>query len=412
MLRFVLLLSIFFTAVAARGAGFAKGDTVRLTKVENLLLNGKNYGRVGKGSEFVVAGTVLGKGQVQVSILQEDGTWVTPTLPEEALEACPPAAWTDLLRGLESFRDQRFDERLLVRAAKADAQPDPKGPKDPSPALAAALLPRLKGALNAAALARNGTAAAMQALGTTLGNLRDVAFQLDAAGHPALAAALDEGAERLAKGANVANPPAGKLDRAAASTRAAAAERAAILARQRIATHKLIAAQRNLDEGLKAASAHPLLKAWQPKVKEDIDEAQHLCDTAQKMRRFEGGLVHALSALDDGIKLCADHPALLELRTDMAAEIETRTSPKVTPKFLTTAKVKTPREALEQGRALYTDRCTECHDLDTVDSRGLSGWQKIVGSMSRRASLDAAEQAKILDYLAAAVNVVDADGGK
>jgi hypothetical protein len=410
MLR-VLILFLLATA-AAHAGGFAKGDPVRLTKVENLLLNGKNLGRVTKDSEFVVAGTVLGKGQVLVGILQEDGTWVTPSLPEEALEPCAPAAWLDLLHGLESFRDQRFDERLLLRAAKGAVQPDPKGPKDPAPTLAAALLPRIKGALNAAALARNGTAAAMQALGTTVGNLRDIAVQLDTAGHPALAVALDEGAERLAKAANLASVPAGMLDRAAAATRAIAAERAATLARQKIATRKLMAAQRHLDEGLRAAPAHPLLKAWQPKVKEDIDEAQNLCNTAQKMRRFDQGLVHALSALDDGLKLCADHPSLLELRQEMGAEIETRTSPRVTPKFLAASKAKTAREVLEQGRDLYTNRCTECHDLEMIDSRGLSGWEKMVGSMSRRASLDSAEQAKILAYLAAAVTAMDAGGEK
>jgi hypothetical protein len=409
MLRFFLIL--FLAAGAARAAGFAKGDAVRLTKVENLLLNGKNLGRVAKGSEFVVAGTVLGKGQVLVSILQEDGTWVTPALPEEALEACTLPAWADLLHGVESFRDQRFDERLLARAAKAVAQPDPKGPKDPSPALAAALLPRIKGALNAAALARTGGSAA-PALTTTVGGLRDVAAQLDAAGHPAIAAALDEGAERLAKAVNLANAPAGKLDRAAAVTRASTAERAATLARQNIATRKLMSAQRHLDEGLRVAAAHPLLIAWQAKVKEDVEEAQNLCNTAKKMRRFDQGLVHALSALDDGLKLCADHPALLELRQDMAEEIETRTSPRVTPKFIAAAKAKTSREALEQGRNLYTNRCTECHDLEMIDSRGYSGWEKMVGSMSRRASLDSAEQARILEYLAAAVIAVDAGGEK
>jgi hypothetical protein len=28
------------------------------------------------------------------------------------------------------------------------------------------------------------------------------------------------------------------------------------------------------------------------------------------MRRFEKGAIHALSAIDDGLKLCADHPRL------------------------------------------------------------------------------------------------------
>lgn len=412
MLRFLLLLLFVTGAAHAAGPGFAKGDTVRLNKVENLLLNGKNFGRVTKGSEFIVTGSVMGKGLVEVAYLKEDGTWISPTLPQEALDACPPPAWADLVAGVESFRQQRFDERLLTRAAAAKPSADPKVPKDPSPALAAALLPRIKGALNAAAIARNGQPAAAQALTTTIGHLRDLAVQLDTAGHPALAVALDEGAERLAKAAALANPPAGKLDRAAATTRAATAERAATLARQFIAVRKLKAAQRLLDDGLRVAAAHPLLKAWQPKVTEDIEEAQNLCNTAQKMRRFDKGLVHALSALDDGIKLCADHPALLELRQEMSAQIEERTSPRVTPAFLAAAKTKTPRETLAEGRELYADRCTECHDLEMVDSRGRSGWEKMVGSMSRRAGLSGPEQAKIIEYLGAAVIAVDADGDK
>ena len=52
-------------------------------------------------------------------------------------------------------------------------------------------------------------------------------------------------------------------------------------------------------------------------------------------------------------------------------------------------------------------RCTECHDLEMVDSRSISGWQKMVGSMSRRAHLNDDQQARILEYLAAAENTMD-----
>jgi len=38
----------------------------------------------------------------------------------------------------------------------------------------------------------------------------------------------------------------------------------------------------------------------------------------------------------------------------------------------------------------------------------MSGWQKMVGSMSGRAHLSQEQQARILEYLAAAENVVDA----
>jgi hypothetical protein len=410
MLR--LFLIFILSAPFASAAGFTRGDTVRLTKGENLLVNGKNISRVTKGSEFSVLAHDAAQHQVQVAFMKDDGTWIAATLPDEVLEAATPPAWTDLLRGVESFRDQRFDERLLTRAAAASPQPDPKGPNDPSPALAAALVQRIKAVLQTAAVARAGGAPAAQALATALGNLREIAAQLDTAGHPALAAALDDGAERLAKAAALPNVPAGKLDRAAAMERAAAAEKTATLARQAIAARKLIAAQRQIDEGLKDATAHPLLRAWQARVTRDIEEAQSLHDTAQKMRRFDKGLVHALSALDDGLKICADHPALRELRHEMNEQFEERTSPRVTPAFLTAAKVKTAREALEEGRQLYTSRCSECHDLEMIDSRGRSGWEKAVGGMSRRASLTGAEQTRILDYLMAAMAAVDAQGEK
>lgn len=405
-----LLAVLFLAASSACAANFAKGDTVRLTKGENLLVNGKNLSRVVKGSEFTVMGHDAAQKTTQVAFMKDDGTWIAASLPDEALEAGTPPAWLDLLRGVESFRDQRFDERLLTRAANAPAPADSKAPKDPSPALAAGLLPRLKGVLASAAAARGGSPAAVQGLANTLTSLREVAAQLDTAGHPALAAALDEGAEKLTTAAGAKAP--GKMDRASAATRGTVAERAAVLARQALAARKLIAAQKQIDEGLKAASAHPLLKGWQPRVTIDIEEAQSLHDTAQKMRRFQKGAIHALSALDDGLKLCADHPALRSLRQEMSAQLEERTSPPVTPAFLAAAKVTTGREALEQGRQLYTARCAECHELEMIDSRGRSGWERAVGGMARRAGLTSAEQARVLDYLAAAVNVVEATGEK
>lgn len=407
---FRLLLTLLAVVPIALGAGFTKGDAVRLTKGENLLVNGKNLSRAVKGSEFVALSHDANQKTTQVAFMKDDGSWIAASLPDDALEAAAIPSWIDLLRGVESFRDQRFDERLLSRAAAAPASTDPKAPKDPSPGLAAALLPRLRAALNAATVARSGTPAAVQALGNALGALREVAAQLDTAGHPAIAAALDEGAERLAKAGGATLPPT-KLDRAAALTRGATAERAAVLARQAIAARKLMAGQRQIKQGLEAAAAHPLLKSWEPKVAADVAEAQSLHDTAQKMRRFDKGLIHALSALDDGLKLCADHPALRELRQEMNAQFEERTSPKVTPAFLAAAKVKTGKEALEEGRQLYTARCTECHDLEMVDSRGRSGWEKAVGGMARRAGLSGTEQSKIVEYLSAAVGAVDALDG-
>jgi cytochrome c2 len=109
-----------------------------------------------------------------------------------------------------------------------------------------------------------------------------------------------------------------------------------------------------------------------------------------------------------GLKVCVDHPKLRELRQEMSEALEERTSPPITPVFLAKAKVNTPPQALEEGRHLYTNRCTECHDLEMVDSRSISGWQKAVAGMSGRAHVNEVQQARILDYLAAALNGMEA----
>jgi hypothetical protein len=130
------------------------------------------------------------------------------------------------------------------------------------------------------------------------------------------------------------------------------------------------------------------------------------------MQRQPNGAVHALSAIDDGLKLCTDHTDLRELRKTLAAAFEEKTSPQVTPAFVAIAKVGTSAPMLEEGRKLYTVRCTECHDLEMLDGRTLTSLSGMVGSMSRRAGLSDAEKARILDYIAAAKTVVDAGGAK
>ena len=67
---------------------------------------------------------------------------------------------------------------------------------------------------------------------------------------------------------------------------------------------------------------------------------------------------------------------------------------------------------MEEGRKLYTSRCTECHDLEMLDTRAEDGWQRIVSGMSRRAGLDSSGQGKIVAYLAAALKYVEATGGE
>ena len=284
----------------------------------------------------------------------------------------------DLVRGAEAFRDQNYDEarRLLTRAAQ-DKQ---------YAALAGALVTRTNGVLAAVAQTRANPAATQTATNAFQG-IRDTAEQLAKAGWPSIALPLDEGADRL--GVQVAGlaVPASKLDRADIAKRAATSRRTFLLARQAVALKRLVAAAKYIKEGLEAEPAQPDLKAMQPRVQADLDEAESLCQTAKKVRRFENGAIHALSAIDDGLKLCADHADLRELRKELSAAFEERTSPQVTPAFLALAKVSTPPQVLEDGRRLYTKRCTECHDLEMLDVThpprlGTDGFRHVTASQS------------------------------
>lgn len=91
----------------------------------------------------------------------------------------------------------------------------------------------------------------------------------------------------------------------------------------------------------------------------------------------------------------------------MQSAFEERTSPKVTPELLAAAGSGSGSlAALTEGHKLYTTRCTECHDLELLDSRTMTGWKSIVGSMSRRAHIDEAGEAKIIDYITIAQRAV------
>ena len=57
---------------------------------------------------------------------------------------------------------------------------------------------------------------------------------------------------------------------------------------------------------------------------------------------------------------------------------------------------------LEEGRRLSTVRCTQCHDLELLDLRSMSGWGKAVTGMAGRARLDDKQKTRILDYIAVA----------
>ena len=379
------------------------GDPVRVTRSEMLLFQGKNLAGAAKGQEFTLLKHDAAKKQVFVSFMKDDGTLVAATLPDEAVEPGVVRATSDLVRGVEAFRDQRYDEakRLLTRAA-LDKQ---------HAALAGALFTRVNGAIGSASLARTSPAA-KQAATTTLQTLRETAEGLATAGMPSLALPLDEGADRLGAQVPSLTVPATKVDRADLTKRAAISQRETMLARQSFALKQLVAASKHVAAGLEAEPAHYELKAMQPLVQKDLEEADTLCKTAKKMQRQPNGAVHALSAIDDGLKLCTDHTDLRELRKTLAAAFEEKTSPQVTPAFVSIAKVGTSAPMLEEGRKLYTVRCTECHDLEMLDGRTLTSLSGMVGSMSRRAGLSDAEKTRILDYIAAAKTVVDAGGAK
>ena len=379
------------------------GDPVRVTRSEMLLFQGKNLAGAAKGQEFTLLKHDAGKKQVFVSFMKDDGTLVAATLPDEAVEPGVVRATSVLVRGVEAFRDQRYDEakRLLTRAA-LDKQ---------HAALAGALFTRVNGAFGSASLARTSPAA-KQAATTTLQTLRDTAEGLAKAGMTRIALALDEGTDRLGVQVPGLTVPATKVDRADLTKRAAISQRETMLARQSFALKQLVAASKHVAAGLEAEPAHDELKAMQPLVQKDLEEADTLCKTAKKMQRQPNGAVHALSAIDDGLKLCTDHTDLRELRKTLAAAFEEKTSPQVTPAFVSIAKAGTSAPMLEEGRKLYTVRCTECHDLEMLDGRTLTSLSGMVGSMSRRAGLSDAEKTRILDYIAAAKTVVDAGGAK
>jgi hypothetical protein len=380
--RFLLPLSLAVLPAQLMAATvFAPGELVRVTRGEMLLLDGKNFVGAGKGEEFHVLQQDAARGVVYVPFYKKDGAPVAVTIPADALESAPRDGWTDLLGSLEAFRDQRYTvvQPLLTRAAQDEKYR----------ALSAALAPRLQGAM----AARSAGA---------LGALRETAPQLEQIGYPCLALALDEGTDRLGG----ATAPATKLNRPDLLQRVTVSTRAVARTRQAVAMRCLTNASEEIRAGLAAEPKRPELLAFQTKVEKDIAEAADRCADADRMRRIPKGTPHALTALEMGLKLCADDPKLLALKKEMSNAFEERTSPPVTPAFMTAAGGGDAK-ALAEGHSLYTNRCTECHDLELIDSRSISNWEKMVGSMSRRAGLDNAQQARIVAYITAAQKVVE-----
>jgi hypothetical protein len=175
-----------------------------------------------------------------------------------------------------------------------------------------------------------------------------------------------------------------------------------------MAQRRMMEAAKCIEDGLAAEPARPELKTFQARVEKEIKNAEESYEAANRMKRFEKGAIHALTALDRGLKYCADHPKLLALKQEMASLFEERTSPRVTEALLKAAGKEGIAAALEEGRSLYVNRCTECHELELLDSRTVSAWREAVSSMARRANLDGAQQARIVEYLTAAQRGMDA----
>lgn len=371
--------SVIFILLAGFASAFTAGELVRTTRGEMLQFQGKDYVSAAKGQEFPVLQHDAIRGIVYVPFIKPDGTTLAVTVPQSALEAAPRDGWMDLLGGVEAFRDGRGEaaRQLLARAGQ-DERYKP---------LSLALAPRLQ-----AALATKSPAA--------LQTLRETAAQLEKLGHPSLALALDEGTDRL--GGNAAPPP--KVDRADLRKHVATSTRALARARQAVALRCLVNADEEIRAGLAAEPARPELKALQSRVQKDLEEAAQKCADADRMRKFHRGTPHALTALNMGLKLCVDLPQLIALKKEMSGAFEKKTAPPVNTAFLSAAGGGDAR-SLTEGHRLYTIRCTECHELELLDSRGVSGWQKAIAGMARRANLTTEQQARILDYLTAAQKV-------
>lgn len=371
-----LLLTLATSAMA-----FAPGDLVRTTRGEMLQFQGRDFVASAKGQEFPVLQHDTGRGLVYVPFVKPDGTMVAVTIPADTVEAMPRDGWLDLLAGLEAFRDGRPDaaRQFIARAAQDEKRR----------ALATALAQRLQPAIATRSV-------------NTLGVLRETAIQLDKLGHQSLALALDEGTDRLGG----AGAPPSKIDRDDLKKRVATSTRAVARTRQAVALRCLSNADVEIRAGLEAEPARPELKTFQSRVQKDLEEALQKCADADRMRRMTKGTPHALTALDMGLKLCVDLPQLIALKKEMSAAFEEKTAPPVTTAFLSAAGGG-DAIILAEGHSLYTNRCTECHDLELIDSRTVSGWQRAIASMSRRAGLNSAQQARILDYLTAAQKVVE-----
>jgi hypothetical protein len=400
--RFHLIALVFFAFAtelpAAPAAPFTTGELVRLTRGVMVQFNGKDLAGAGKGQVFTVLKHDGALKAVFVGFVNKDGALVAVSVPAESLESVPPTPWVDLAASADAFRDGRYAEMKLRMARAA---------KDPELApLVSPMFVQMNGAITASGLLRSSDSAKQSAVAPAVarafGELRETAAKLEGLGYPSLALALDQGTDRLAAQSPAVPVPPTKLSRDAVAGTVAAAQLSMTKARQAIALNRGLEAVGLLEDGLKAEPARPDFKAMRAKVQKDIAEAGDRCNDADSMRRFPKGAVHALTAIEMGLKLCSDHPRLRALRKEMEAQFEERTAPPVTAEFLANAGGKGSAETLKAGHKLYTSRCTECHELELLDSRSIGGWRTAVSGMAGRAHLNEADQGRILEYLTVA----------
>lgn len=381
----LLALGLIVSAAGALGALFPVGDSVQLTRSDMLLFQGQNFLAAPKGQEFTVLRDDPRTNTVYVAFYKPDGTLIAVTLPASSLAFSPPNAWRSLLQGAEDFRDGRYDEarRRLLQAA-TDPQLRP---------IAAAFSARLTGL----------QAARGAVTPQTIASLREFAGQVAARGYLSVALPLEEGIDRYAPPGGPPAPTNG-MEREELKKKVEISNRAIVRCRQAMALHRTYEASKYIEEGLAAEPGRLDLLAVQGPVKKAVQEGDENFEAADRMRKLPDGAPHALTALEHGLKACLDHPKLRALKAEMQGQVEARTAPAVTPALLTAAHVQTSSVAAEEGRKLYTSRCTECHDLELIDSRSISGWEKAVAGMSGRAHLDDTQRARIMEYLTVAWN--------
>lgn len=404
---FAALALLIPTQAAPIAVSFSRGDLVKLTKGETLMFQGKDIFSAPKEEEFMVLKQDAVKGVLYLEFYKDDGSLVAVTAPTASFQAATTSPAVDLLKGAEAFREMRYDDakKLLAKAGQdADTKP-----------AATNLATKINAALVSATAAR-AAAGARPTFTAALTTLRDIAEQESAAGRLSMALAIDEGVDRLGAsvfGAGQAGTPPTKLKREEVTGQVTAASRSLGRARQLLGVHKLYEGKKFVDEGLKAEPARPELKELDAKVQKDIAEADgHHKNAKSMLQHGPKGTVHALTAVELGLKLCVDHPKLRALKQEMQGAFEERTSPPVTAALMKMAGSGASQQALTEGHKIYTTRCTECHDLELLDSRSMQAWRDIVGGMSRRAKITPEQQAKIIDYIAVAQRTLDSGGGQ